>query len=61
MHVHEQRCQTEGSVYVDALWIHAATTRGIWVKLRAKEQVFGWRRVWNRTVRMHLAAKAIPT
>eukprot|EP00959_Pyramimonas_sp_CCMP1952_P394192 8259582-Pyramimonas_sp.AAC.2 len=61
MHVHRQRCQTEGSVYVAVLWIRAATMRGIWGKLQAKEPVFGWCRVWNRTVRMRLAAVATAT
>eukprot|EP00959_Pyramimonas_sp_CCMP1952_P182017 3805708-Pyramimonas_sp.AAC.1 len=37
--VHRQWCQTEGSVYVNALWTPAAAMRGIWGKRQAREQV----------------------
>eukprot|EP00959_Pyramimonas_sp_CCMP1952_P414172 8677747-Pyramimonas_sp.AAC.1 len=43
MHGRKQWCQSEGSVYVNALWIHAATMREIWDKPQAREQVLDGR------------------
>eukprot|EP00959_Pyramimonas_sp_CCMP1952_P073866 1543859-Pyramimonas_sp.AAC.1 len=42
MHVHKQRCETEGGSCANAHWVRAATMREIGERLQATEQIFGW-------------------
>ena len=59
--VDRQGCQEEGSLYVMKLWIHATTMREISDGWKARKDVFGWHKLWNRTARMFLTATVILT